>query len=172
MTSNNPPTPHDVYVVELCGWALNELCMKNRETEGQYKSHYHSSRIPGVSVNDYLKRIAKYSRCSPESFVITLIYLDRYTAYTGIPVCYRNVHRLLITIVMVAAKLRDDIYYSNAYYASIGGVTLKELNALEAEMLRCLEWKTWVEPRLYTTYFSELGTQRGAPHPPQEAAQS
>ena len=35
-----------------------------------------------------------------------------------------TVHRLLITAVMLAAKLMDDKYYNNAYYAKIGGVAI------------------------------------------------
>ena len=31
-----------------------------------------------------------------------------------------NVHRLLLTGVLLAAKLMDDRYYSNAYYAKVG----------------------------------------------------
>jgi Cyclin len=30
-----------------------------------------------------------------------------------------NVHRLLLTGVLLAAKLMDDRYYSNAYYAKV-----------------------------------------------------
>lgn len=31
-----------------------------------------------------------------------------------------NVHRLLLTGVMLAAKLMDDKYYNNSYYAKVG----------------------------------------------------
>ena len=36
--------------------------------------------------------------------------------------CNRSVHRLLITAVMLAAKLTDDNYYNNAFYARVSSV--------------------------------------------------
>ncbi|KAF9203589.1 hypothetical protein BGZ49_006258 [Haplosporangium sp. Z 27] len=46
-----------------------------------------------------------------------------------------NIHRLLITCVMVAAKFTSDMFYSNARYAKVGGLSLPELNQLELEFL-------------------------------------
>ncbi|KAF9432949.1 hypothetical protein BGZ76_010101 [Entomortierella beljakovae] len=46
-----------------------------------------------------------------------------------------NVHRLLITCTMVAAKFTSDHFYSNARYAKVGGLSLLELNQLELEFL-------------------------------------
>ncbi|KAF9163558.1 hypothetical protein DFQ26_002407 [Actinomortierella ambigua] len=46
-----------------------------------------------------------------------------------------NIHRLLITALMVAAKFTSDLYYSNARYAKYGGLRLEELNQLELEFL-------------------------------------
>ena len=45
-----------------------------------------------------------------------------------------NIHRLVITAVMLAVKFFDDIYYSNAHYAKVGGVQLKEINDLEVNL--------------------------------------
>jgi len=52
-----------------------------------------------------------------------------------------TVHRLLITAVMLAAKLMDDKYYNNAYYAKIGGVATGDLNCMELDMLRLLDYR-------------------------------
>ena len=41
---------------------------------------------------------------------------------TTIPVTTRSIHRLLLTALVVSAKMRDDKYYSTAHYAKVGGV--------------------------------------------------
>ncbi|KAF9136257.1 hypothetical protein BGW39_003702 [Mortierella sp. 14UC] len=46
-----------------------------------------------------------------------------------------NIHRLLITCLMVAAKFTSDLFYSNARYAKVGGLSLPELNQLELVFL-------------------------------------
>lgn len=111
---------------------------------------------------DYFKRIAKYSHCTAECHIIALIYIDRFTAAREIPLTFRNIHRLAIVAVMIAAKLRDDIFYSNAYYASIGGVSNREINELEVEMLLALNWDTYVGFEEYNTYVEGLQQRFGS----------
>lgn len=64
--------------------------------------------------------------------------------FSELAVTSYTVHRLVITAVMLAAKLMDDKYYNNAFYAKIGGITTSDLNQMELEMLRMLEYRTLV----------------------------
>ncbi|KAG4951466.1 hypothetical protein JHK85_045333 [Glycine max] len=58
----------------------------------------------------YLERIFKYANCNPSCFVVAYVYLDRFTQrQPSLPINTFNVHRLLITSVMVAAKFMDDM---------------------------------------------------------------
>jgi hypothetical protein len=38
-----------------------------------------------------------------------------------------NVHRVIITSLMVAAKFFDDFYFNNAFYARVGGISVLEV---------------------------------------------
>ncbi|KAG0260793.1 hypothetical protein BG011_001632 [Mortierella polycephala] len=57
------------------------------------------------------------------------------TAPNGFRINSFNIHRLLITCLMVAGKFTSDLFYSNARYAKVGGLSLGELNQLELEFL-------------------------------------
>ncbi|GJJ74182.1 hypothetical protein EMPS_06540 [Entomortierella parvispora] len=46
-----------------------------------------------------------------------------------------NIHRLLITSILVASKFSSDVFYPNVRYARVGGLPLSELNQLELEFL-------------------------------------
>ncbi|KAF9114540.1 hypothetical protein BGX27_010515 [Mortierella sp. AM989] len=46
-----------------------------------------------------------------------------------------NIHRLLITSILVASKFSSDVFYPNVRYARVGGLPLTELNQLELEFL-------------------------------------
>lgn len=106
---------------------------------------FRCSKAPPISVKAYILRIAKYSKCSPVCFMMAWSYLKRLTqTEEEIVVTSWTVHRLLITAVMLAAKLMDDKYYNNAFYAKIGGVTKQEINAMELEMLRLLQYRVVV----------------------------
>jgi hypothetical protein len=114
---------------------------------------FHSVRPPTLKVQDYLARIRKYFLASDECYVMALVYIDRVGKIDpAMTVCELNVHRLLVISAMLAAKFHDDVYYSNNYYAKVGGLSLKEVNALEAKFLKMLDWKLFVAPEEYQLY--------------------
>lgn len=69
---------------------------------------FHGLKAPNINIQQYLERIFKYSSCSPSCFVVTYIYIERFVQRTGAYLTSLNVHRLLITSSMVAAKVLDD----------------------------------------------------------------
>ncbi|KAH9531263.1 hypothetical protein CY35_19G029000 [Sphagnum magellanicum] len=118
---------------------------------------FHGFRAPTISIEKYLERIFKYANCSPSCFVVAYAYMDRFIRQQpGIPITSLNVHRLLITSVMVAAKFLDDAYYNNAYYAKVGGVTTSEMNKLEIEFLFRLDFRLQVTVSVFESYCSHL----------------
>lgn len=119
----------------------------------QQLTGFHSTCTPPVSIHDYLMRIAKYFQCSSECFVLCLVYIDRIVKlHPEFTICKLNIHRLLVTSIVLAVKFFDDIYYSNAYYAKVGGVRTKEVNALEAQFLQMIDWQLHVTPEEYSQY--------------------
>eukprot|EP00250_Pteridium_aquilinum_P007553 c17241_g1_i1 orf=285-980(-) len=118
---------------------------------------FHGQRAPSISVEQYVERIFKYANCSPSCFVVAYAYLDRFIhQQPDIPITSLNVHRLLITSVMVAAKFLDDSYYNNAYYGKVGGVSTQEMNRLELEFLFRLGFRLHVTLQVFDNYCSHL----------------
>ncbi|OIW09237.1 hypothetical protein TanjilG_26450 [Lupinus angustifolius] len=76
---------------------------------GKSLNAFHGVRAPNISIPKYLERIYKYTNCSPSCFVVGYVYIDRLThKYPHSLVISLNVHRLLVTSVMVASKMLDD----------------------------------------------------------------
>ncbi|XP_074272834.1 cyclin-U4-1-like [Silene latifolia] len=123
----------------------------------QKVSIFHGLTPPTISIPCYLERIFKYANCSPCCFVVAYVYLDRFTQRQPLLLLNSfNIHRLLITSVMVAAKFMDDLYYNNAYYAKIGGISTTEMNFLEVDFLFGLGFHLNVTPTTFHTYCSYL----------------
>lgn len=81
---------------------------------------FHGLRAPPISIEGYLVRIAKYAKCSPACFVTSLVHMLRLAGRDASYAPTRlNVHRLLLTGVLVSAKFLDDRYFNNAYYAKV-----------------------------------------------------
>jgi len=128
---------------------------------------FHSLKVPPIGTSDYLNRIVKYAYCSPECFIFALIYLDRLiTANKNCHITPYNVHRLLITSVLLAAKVRDDTYYSNAYYSAIGGISNAEINKLEGAFLVLVDFDLFVSPETYDQYRTYLMQHSSAQEAP------
>jgi len=128
----------------------------NREAR-QNAMLFHSVHPPSMGIQDYLERIRKYFRCSDECFVVALVYIDRVAkAESGVSMSALNAHRLLLVAVVIAAKFQDDIHYSNAYYARVGGLPLSEVNSLETQFVEIISWKLCVGPEEYQFYHNAV----------------
>jgi hypothetical protein len=121
---------------------------------------FQSSYEPDIAIFAYLERIRKYSKCSDSCFILMLIYIDRLIEAKGLVINRLNIHRLLITNMMIAAKYHDDLFYNNAYYAKLGGLSLPELNLLELEVLETLNYSMFVSNELFEKYSSQLNNYK------------
>lgn len=71
-------------------------------------SVFSGMRAPTLSIQRYIERIFKYANCSPSCFLLGYIYIERFLQQPNICLTSLNVHRLIITSVLVAAKFMDD----------------------------------------------------------------
>lgn len=115
---------------------------------------FFSSTASNVPVHSYLARFVDWLSVSESVFVVALVYLDRIRANESmLSVTHHNVHRLLTCAITVAHKTLEDEPYDNVTMAKLGGLSsVQELNRLEFEFLKRLNWWTMVEPDLYTKY--------------------
>lgn len=102
-----PGTPR---VLSLLSLALERSIWKNEKCQRKNDpvTVFHGTEAPSLSVFHYMERIFKYSNCSPSCFVMAYIYIERFLLGTGSCLTSLNVHRLLISSVMIAAKFNDD----------------------------------------------------------------
>lgn len=154
----NQPT-EGVVVVRVLSAVLERLVAVNNNLVKVGPSHvtkFHALKPPSISILHYLERINKYASCSTECFILALIYIDRMIQRNNFHLTDLNVHRVVITGVLLAAKFFDDAYYNNAYYAKVGGVLVAEMNSLEVEFLFRINFSLHVSPDVFKKYHAEL----------------
>jgi len=115
-------------------------------------SSFDSATCPSLSLHDYVALMFTYMRCSAESYVAAVVYIDRLVQRQKFVISERNIHRLLLTAVVLAAKFQDDYFCDNRYYSMVGGIALPELNLLERRMVKMLGYRLQVTPEEYDTY--------------------
>jgi hypothetical protein len=52
----------------------------------------------------------------------------------------------------MSIKYNEDDYYSNTFYAKVGGVSLQEINILEVEFMKMLKYKFFIDEDLFNKY--------------------
>jgi hypothetical protein len=81
---------------------------------------FYAKAIPNIDIESYLYRILKYCPCANECFLSLLVYFDRMSRNsTGLRIDSFNIHRLVITGIMVSSKFFSDVFYTNARYAKV-----------------------------------------------------
>ena len=108
-----------------------------------------------VNILNFMLRIKRYSKCSDACFLVAMVYLDRIVNNGGFVLSTHNVHRVLLTAIMVAAKFHEDHFYNNALFAKLGDLTLSEMNCLEIELLQQLRFSLVVTSELYNKYYHQ-----------------
>ncbi|OBZ88265.1 PHO85 cyclin-like protein psl1 [Choanephora cucurbitarum] len=110
---------------------------------------FHARSIPTISIHAYFTRILKYCPCANECLIALLVYFDRMTQpsphLTPLHIDSYNIHRLIITGLMISSKLYSDVFFTNTRYAKVGGLPVGELNALELEFLRLNSYNLFVD---------------------------
>lgn len=114
--SRNEPTSTP-RVLTIISSVLEKLVARNDQLEKQKQQEvgnrlkaFHGIRAPSISIPKYLERIYKYANCSPSCFVVGFVYIDRLVhKHPDSLVVSLNIHRLLVTSVMLASKMLDDV---------------------------------------------------------------
>ena len=112
---------------------------------------------PGISVLDYLQRLAKHATLTPPLLLSMVYYIDRLCSlYPAFTITTLTVHRFLITAATVAAKGLSDSFWNNTTYARVGGIKLAELGLLELDFLYRVDWKIVPNPEVLVEYYRGL----------------
>ncbi|KAK0706812.1 cyclin-domain-containing protein [Lasiosphaeria miniovina] len=146
-------------VVVLIAHMLGELIETNDALalKSGHLTRFHSRTAPGISVLDYLHRLAKHATLSPPLLLSMVYYIDRLCAlYPEFTINTLTVHRFLITAATVAAKGLSDAFWNNSTYARVGGVRVAELKLLELEFLYRVDWKIVPNPEVLVAYYRGL----------------
>ncbi|GAB0496879.1 hypothetical protein MMPV_008200 [Pyropia vietnamensis] len=124
-------------------------------------SAFYSVSVPDLSTASYVARLVTYCKASSAVLLVSLVLLDRLGTGPGSDPRLRvngyNLHRLLVTAVMLASKSVEDRTFSAAHFAAIGGVDgAAEMAKLERLMLAALDWRVVVGGEMLILYESRL----------------
>jgi hypothetical protein len=158
-TPSNEPLKSDDLISALAAVYASLIAASEEPKSPQLVIRFHAIRAPGMTIPNYLTRLFSYFKCSDACLLTSLVYIDRVLKlHAQFKVSDLSIHRLLAVTLVLSAKFNDDTYYSNSYYAKVCGLTLKELNVLEATFFSLVNWKLQVTTEEYEEYQSRMLT--------------
>ena len=154
-------------VIEIVADILEEIVKDNEKNnenelnrsdsnESAIISVFTSNKTPQISIKKYLTRIMKYSKPETSTVIICLIYIDKICENSSLQLSIYNIHRIILSCMILALKYNEDDYYSNKYYAKVGGISLKELNELEYNIMVLLQFNFFIDDITYEKYQAQL----------------
>eukprot|EP00357_Protocruzia_adherens_P008197 CAMPEP_0115030686 /NCGR_PEP_ID=MMETSP0216-20121206/37988_1 /TAXON_ID=223996 /ORGANISM="Protocruzia adherens, Strain Boccale" /LENGTH=258 /DNA_ID=CAMNT_0002407997 /DNA_START=87 /DNA_END=863 /DNA_ORIENTATION=- len=109
------------------------------------------------NIYEFIKALYDCAQFSPECCIICLVYINRLIAFTGLPLHPTNWRPLILCALLVAQKVWDDRYLSNADFAFIYPFFVtEEINKLEQKFLELIQYNVTVKSGLYAKYYFEL----------------
>jgi hypothetical protein len=119
-------------------------------------SIFDNESIPKISIKEYLIRIMKYCKINKSTIVIALVYIDRLPSDFFISMY--NIHKVILSSILVASKINEDKIHTNYYFAKVGGINLFEMNLLEIDFLKLLEYNLLVDSAAFIQYVNHIRT--------------
>jgi len=109
------------------------------------------------NIYEFTKALYDCAQFSPECCIICLVYINRLIAFTGMPLHPTNWRPLIMCSLLVAQKVWDDQYITNADFAFIYPFFItEEINRLEIKYLELIQYNVTVKSTLYAKYYFEL----------------
>lgn len=123
---------------------------KIKSTNKQFRSS--SGRLPPITLEAYIARLIQYAPCEKECFLAALLFMDRLAERHNFIFNSMNVHRSYLVSLLLAAKFFEDQPCDNGYFATVGGVSLQELNSMEVQFLTLVEYRICVTQWEFNMY--------------------
>ncbi|CAI5165757.1 ATV_HP_G0060370.mRNA.1.CDS.1 [Saccharomyces cerevisiae] len=122
--------------------AINENSATKKSDDQITLTRYHSKIPPNISIFNYFIRLTKFSSLEHCVLMTSLYYIDLLqTVYPDFTLNSLTAHRFLLTATTVATKGLCDSFSTNAHYAKVGGVRCHELNILENDFLKRVNYR-------------------------------
>lgn len=142
--------------IQIVAKYIEKLTSHNDTLRSPSRTQFHAQSIPSIDISSYLTRIQKYCPATNECYIAILVYIHHIMRlnksklyHSPITVDSYSIHRLIISSIMLSAKLFSDVFFTNHRYAKVGGIKADELNRLEVLMLLSLDFELFIpEPEL------------------------
>lgn len=131
------------------GIGSNSKCINKLLEE---KILFYSSKIPNLSINEYLVRLAQYSKLEENEILFLGLIMKVLKEDKNILISINNVYKLINAALMITVKFLKDKKFRNNDYSRITGESVKDLMNLEYNLLVLLDFNIFTVEKLFNSF--------------------
>ena len=149
-----------ITTIEILSELLTDICEESKKCSSKsiYIKSFMTKSIPSISLKDYMLRLFRYTKMNESTIIIILIYIDKICNMNNKKISYYNIFKLILGSMIAAIKYNEDQFYPVEVYAKLGGVTVSELNLLEIEFYKLIDFKLFVDEEIFLKYREYLSS--------------
>ena len=147
-----------LYLIKIIYNDSLQLDYKNK-LKKQKNSVFTSKFTPKISIGDLVNKIIKFTKTSETTFILGLIYINRFCKIKDIILTDYNTHRIFLTSILLAKKYNEDNFYSNKFFSKVCGIKLKDLNVMEYNFLIDISFDLYVKNSIIKQFQEKLLNQ-------------
>lgn len=102
-----------------------------------------SKKKPKILAFSYFNRLIKVFEIEENMILVFCLYFLKLKGL--IKIGELNIHKSILACLYLALKYSADNLYPTVYYAKSAGIPLTELISVEEEVLKCLDYKLFVD---------------------------
>ena len=143
------------HIINSISLSLKDIIKENKKTISNNinKDIFYLSFIPPISLEDYIKRLVKYSNMDISTLINSIIYIDYFCDKNKYYLTPNNIFRILLSACLLSLKFNEDITVNDKEYAEIAAVSVEDLKNLEFYMYLKLHFSLNVKYELYKSYY-------------------
>ena len=143
------------HIINSISLSLKDIINENKKSNSNYvnKDIFYLSFIPPISLEDYIKRLMKYSKMDISTLINSIIYIDHFCDKNKYYLTPNNIFRILLSACLLSLKFNEDITVNYKTYAEIAAVSVEDLKKLEFYMYLKLHFTLNVKYELYKSYY-------------------
>ena len=143
------------HIINSISLSLKDIIKENKKTisNNVNKDIFYLSFIPPISLEDYIKRLVKYSNMDISTLINSIIYIDYFCDKNKYYLTLNNIFRILLSACLLSLKFNEDITVNYKAYAEIAAVSVEDLKNLEFYMYLKLHFSLNVKYELYKSYY-------------------
>jgi hypothetical protein len=142
------------HIITAVGLNLLDIIKENSQYKNYItKDKFYLSHLPSISLNDYIKRLVKYTNMDISTLINAIIYMDTFCEKQNYILCMNNVYLVLLSVCLLSYKFNEDVPINLKNYAQIAGISLENLISLEFALHSNLLFDLFVKEDLYKTYY-------------------